>query len=296
MRKIISLLYKIKFLKEMYLKLFFLFKNGYYPNFKRPKTFNEKVNYRKRNYNNKKYPICSDKIEVKEYVKNKIGDDYIIPNYFVGDSINVDDVIDILKHHGDCLLKANHNSGPVYLVKHDDSIETIKNYCDDVNKQLYIDFGKKNDEPWYSDITPKVLIEKRLYPEAGDDDIKDYKFHVFKKKNGGMNVLIHVDLERGSNHSRTFFDENFNFLMLSSYVPSIYTDVTKPKNFEKMLEIAKKLSEPFSYVRVDLYNIDGKIFFGELTFAPGSGYSKFSTKKHDLWVGNLWELDPCDFD
>lgn len=294
MRIILSHLYKIDFLKEIYLKFVFYKINGYVPNFTRPKTFNEKVNFRKRNYRNKKYVICSDKIEAKEYVANRVGDEYIIKNYMTSDSANIDDVLNILNKHNDCLLKANHNSGPVYLLKKSDSIDKIKRCCDDVNRQLCIDFGEKNDEPWYSKIKPRVLIEQRLYPEDGSDDIRDYKFHVFKQKDGDYKIVVHIDFDRTRNHSRSFFDENFNWIMLSSYVPTIYSKIEKPKNFDKMIEISKKLAEPFSYVRVDLYNIDGEIFFGELTFAPGSGYSRFNSKEHDMWMGNHWVLDPVD--
>lgn len=270
----------------------FVKNNRYIPNFKNPKTYNEKINYRKNNPKHELFSICSDKIAAKDYVAKQISTDIIIPNYYVGDDISFEKMKSILNEKGDCLLKANHNSGPVYLLTTQSTDKEIKHAVDDVNHQLTIDFGKLQNETWYSDIKPRVLVEKRLQAPKDENDIPDYKFHVFKKKSGGFNVIPHVDFDRFNNHNRSFFDEDLNYLPFYVRYPSIRSYVQKPENYEKMVEIAKILAEPFSYVRVDLYNVSGAIYFGEMTFAHESGGGEFTSKGYDLWMGNLWQGDP----
>lgn len=284
---------EIAFIRNLYFWLRFVYNNKYIPNFKQPKTYNEKVNYRKRNANHPLFSICADKIAAKEYVAEKIGEQYIIPNLYTGSSITLEQIQALLTQHGDCLLKANHNSGPVYLLTTDMSQTELKAACDDVNHQLTIDFGKYQNEPWYSEIKPQVLVEKRIYPEKGEKDLKDYKFHVFKQGDGSYKTVLHVDFNRSTNHNRSFFDEDLNWIPFSMQYPCIRTKIEKPKNYELMLSLVQKLADSFSYVRVDLYNVNGKVYFGELTFAHGSGSEVCTTQAHDLWMGKLWQGDPA---
>lgn len=267
--------------------------NRYWPNLKNPRTYNEKVNYRKKRARNELFSICSDKIAVKNWVADKVGYKYVIPNYYVGTSISQDIVKEIVSGKGDCLLKANHNSGPVKLLNQFSTNEEIEAACENINSQLKIDFGKRVGEPWYSKITPGVLVEKRLDPEEGESDVRDYKFHVFKQNNNDFKIFVAIDFDRSTNHSRSFFDADFNYMHLATHVPSIKTCLSRPKNYDLMVSLAKTLAEPFSYVRVDFYNVNGHIYFGEMTFAPGGGYSDdFESYKYDLWMGNLWQGDP----
>lgn len=281
-----------RILRKFWFWVLFVRRNNYLPNFKSPKTYNEKINFRKNNPKHDLFSICSDKVSAKEWCANIIGNDYIIPNYFVGDSINKSIVKKVLRDKGDCLLKASHNSGPVYLLESNATEEEIESACRDINRQLLVDYGSLKNEQWYSKIKPKVLIEKRLYPQDGEADIRDYKFHVFKQNDGSQTVVLHVDFDRSSNHNRTFFDENLNWLPFSIKYPSIRTSIDRPKNYDKMLELSKLLAKPFSYVRVDLYNVDGEIYFGEMTFAHESGNGPFNMYAFDLWMGNLWQGDP----
>lgn len=279
-------------LRKWWFWIHFVKCNKYIPNFKNPQTYNEKINFRKRNAKHELFSICADKIVAKEWVAQKIGEEYIIPNYYVGASITVDKLKHILNEKGDCIVKANHNSGSVKLLTKEATNEEIRVACEEVNDQLKVDFGNLSGEPWYSRIKPGVLVEKRLEPEVGESDIRDYKFHVFKQKTKLFKIILHVDFDRNSNHTRSLFDEELNWLPFSIRRPAIKTSIGKPENFFKMLELAKKLAEPFSYVRVDFYNIKGQIYFGELTFAHGSGLEWFTAYKYDLWMGNLWQGDP----
>jgi hypothetical protein len=279
-------------LRRCWFWLNFVKRNRYIPDFKNPKTYNEKVNYRKNNPKHQFFSICSDKIAAKVWVAERIGEEYIIPNYYVGDSITPAKIKEILFEKGDCLLKANHNSGPVYLLTTGSSDSEIEVACRDVNRQLAVDFGKLSNESWYSKIKPKILVEKRLQPEDGGKDIRDYKFHVFKQKNGDFKVILEVHFEQGINHTISYFDENLNWLPIVVEYPNIVTKINKPANYDLMLDKAKKLASDFTHVRVDFYNINGQIYFGELTFAKTSGGAIFMHKMYDLWMGNLWYGDP----
>jgi hypothetical protein len=297
MRKIVNLICsKSKLARELRYNISFIRATGYVPSFKNPKTYNEKINYRKNNPKNELFSVCSDKIKSKEYVAQKLSSDYIIENYYVGDSITVEKIKEILADKGDLLLKANHNSGPVYLITTEATDDEITRKVYDVNNQLKVDYGKQLNEPWYSDIKRGVLVEKRLSPQEGETDVRDYKFHVFKQNDGSFKIIVQIDFERSGNHSRSFFDDELNWLpFYTLYADTgvcIKTSIKMPKNYDLMLTAAKKLAEPFSYVRVDLYNVDGAIYFGELTFAQGSGRSGLTNKGYDLWLGRLWQGDP----
>lgn len=270
----------------------FVKNNKYIPNFKNPKTYNEKINFRKNDPQNPLFSICADKIRVKEYVAEKISPEIIIPNYYVGESITFEKMKQIIAEYGDCLLKANHNSGPVHLLTTQSSDEEIKAAVDSILDQLTVDFGKLSNEPWYSDIKRGVLVEQRLDPEPGESDVRDYKFHVFKQKNGSFKIILGVYFDRNNNPNASYFDEELNWLPFHGQYPSIATKVVKPKNYDLMVKYAKKLCENFSYARVDFYNVAGNIFFGEITFAHASGSSYFSDYAYDLWMGNLWQGDP----
>lgn len=267
--------------------------NGYIPNLKNPRTYNEKILYRKKNAENPLFCLCSDKVRVKDYVAERISSDIVIPTYYEGDTISVGQLKEIIKQKGGCVLKANHNSGHVHILREGYTEESLKNAVEDVCQQLSLDFGKRVNEPWYSCIKPKVLVEQCLSPEVGESSLRDYKFHAFRQLDGTYKLLCAIDFDRSTNHTRSFFDEEFNWLNLAAYKPNIRTVVNKPENYELMCVMAKKLAEPFSYVRVDFYNVNGEIYFGEMTFAPGSGFiSNFQSRSHDLWMGNLWQLDP----
>lgn len=287
-----EILKNIIIIRRIYFFINFIYKNKYIPNFKKPKTYNEKINYRKKYWENKLFSKCSDKISCKEYVAEKIDKSIIIPNVYIGDHVSSEILKEIINEHGSVFVKANHNSGPVYLIESTEDPSFIESVCDDIEKQLKIDYGKLQNEPWYSQIKPKVLIEKKISPEAGLKDLNDYKFHVFTDSDGSQNVILHVDFDRSTNHNRSFFTEDLEWLPFSTLYPLIRTRVERPKNYARMLEIAKQLGKPFSYVRVDLYNVSGEIYFGELTFAHGSGAEVFSTYAHDLWMGNLWKGNP----
>lgn len=271
----------------------FIARAGYYPRFKHPVTYNQKVNHRKLYWKNPLFLTLSDKLMAKEYVRQNFGEEYVIENVFVGSHIDVDDVNKLIEEHGDLVLKANHNSGPVHFVGASSSHVDISTACKSLNSQLKVNYGKQKSESWYSDITPKILAEKKILTKDGNLPW-DYKFHVFRGKAlDEQAVVLQVDYDRDICHHRSFFDEDLNWLPFSYKRPCLKTSIEKPENYEKMLIMVKQLAYPFSNARVDLYNVDGKILFGEVTFAPGSGRGKFSSIFYDRWMGQLWMGDPA---
>lgn len=271
----------------------FVVRAGYYPEFGNPVTYNQKINYRKFHWKNPLFVTCADKIGVKDHVASEVGREYVIENLFVGPSISVIQARQLLDRHGALVIKANHNSGPVQFLSPADSDTRVKDVCDNIKHQLTIDYGRIKQEPWYSEIHPAILVEKQL-KMANGDDLWDYKFHVFNSKDKRKQTLIlHIDYDRHSSPHRSFFDENLEWIPFSLTHPCLKTSIQRPENYEKMVEIAKTLARPFSYARIDLYNVDGKIYLGEMTFAHGAGRSRFSSIIYDKWMGKIWELDPA---
>lgn len=281
---ILKTLYSTDNKKEEYIKKRFKKDLGYEIDFfKEPKTFNEKIQFRKLYDRNPLYPICADKYRVREYIKNKIGEEYLIPLYLVTDKLT-EEQWDKLPNS--FVAKANHNSGPVQIVKNKTKVNK-KEIIRELNNQLKLDYGILSMEKYYSDISRKIIVEKFL-KDNERAMLQDIKVHCF---NDGIKRRYFFDLcSRESVEGEVFsvlYDENWNNLKVTA--GNLDTrDYKKPKNLEKLLEIAKKLSEDFSYVRVDLYNIDEKIYFGELTFCENSGFGKFTDEKWDYEFGSYW--------
>ena len=259
--------------KEKYIKKQFKKYLGYEIDFnKEPETFTQKIQFRKLYDNNPLYSICADKYRVREYVKEKIGEEYLVPLYLVTDKLT-EEQWDKLPNS--FVAKANHNSGPVQIVK-DKTKANKKEIIRELNNQLKLDYGILSMEKYYSDIPRNIIVEKYL-----KDNIEDYKFHTFRGKvyleritREGLGSMYSVDVWKNMNFSIGYQVDN-----------NIYP---KPKNFEKMLEMVKKLSQEFEYVRVDLYNVDGKIYVGELTFCESSGFGKFTNEEWDYIFGSYW--------
>lgn len=259
--------------KEKYIKKQFKKHLGYEIDFnKEPETFNQKIQFRKLYDNNPLYSICADKYRVREYVKEKIGEEYLVPLYLVTDKLTEEQW---KKLPNSFVAKANHNSGPVQIVK-DKTKANKKEIIRELNNQLKLDYGILSMEKYYSDIPRNIIVEKYL-----KDNIEDYKFHTFRGKvyleritREGLGSMYSVDVWKNMNFSIGYQVDN-----------NIYP---KPKNFEKMLEMVKKLSQEFEYVRVDLYNVDGKIYVGELTFCESSGFGKFTNEEWDYIFGSYW--------
>jgi len=157
-----------------------------------------------------------------------------------------------------------------------------------MNQFVKYKFGYRTFELFYNEIDPLIIAEKYIGTE--NQVPNDYKFHCFKQLNGSIKVFVQVDVGRFSdNHCMAYFDEMWNMQPFGIDERKRNVKFNKPKNLKKMLEISKKLSEDFDYVRVDLYEVEGKIYFGELTFTDGSGYDILQPNKYDVEWGTYWK-------
>ncbi|MDW1579752.1 MULTISPECIES: ATP-grasp fold amidoligase family protein [unclassified Vibrio] len=272
-------LLKHKILKGYYFRKI----HGYELDLQHPKTFSEKIFYKKKFGNIDAMALIADKVAVRDYVKEKVGEQYLI------DIVGVYEHIDVEcfeSFPNSFVIKTNHGSGSSHI-----EIVQDKMNCDVEDIISKFELAKSLnkgsfDEVFYTKINRKILVEK--YIGRKDTTPNDYKFHCF---NSGK-VFVQIDTNRYQGHSRAFYDENWKKLNIK-IKPSIPDagDIMKPNNFSEMLDIAKTLSADFDYIRVDLYNVEGKIYFGELTQTHGGGLEKFSSQDDDLLWGSYWELD-----
>lgn len=229
---------------------------------------------------------CVDKLAVRDYVKDKGLESILTTIYGVylrGEDIDFD------RLPSKFVLKTNDGSGGNNIVLCDDKTELDREVT---VKMLNSWLNFKNINPgreWaYSGIKESLIMAEEFL-EAPDDDgsgLMDYKFFCFN----GEPCLIQVDGYRYSGHKRNFYDLNWNPVDLQHTYPNFDHPVTRPQNLDRMIEIAKKLSEDFPHVRVDLYNLQGRIYFGEITFYPGSGYEIFNPQDFDLKLGRKFDL------
>lgn len=249
---------------------------------KNPQSYSEKIQWLKLFDEDELRTRLSDKVLVRDWVKEKIGSEYLIPIYGVYDHF---DEIDFDKLPNQFVIKTNHSSGWNIIVK-DKRNFNLKKAKKRVEWWLGLDYGLWSEfEIHYSPIKPKILIEKYTVNSVGE--LNDYKFLCFD----GECRYFWMDFDRTTNHKRNVYDLNWNLQPWNQFTYGNYEgEIEKPKNFEKMVEIAKILCKGFKHVRVDLYNVDGKIYFGEMTFTNGSGFEGIYPKEYDYKLGKMIKL------
>ncbi|MFS4467377.1 ATP-grasp fold amidoligase family protein [Maribacter sp. 2210JD10-5] len=280
----LGILKKMKFLPApFYMKVFYEYYSGKKLDLNNPVEFNEKLQWLKVYY---RVPILSqlvDKYDVRDYVSKKVGAQYL--NELIGVYHKVNEVnFDTLPNK--FVLKATHGYHFNLLVKDKKKLNRKR------ARFLMYKWMSKNQywrgglEWAYKNAKPKIIIEHFL-EEIGKDDINDYKFFCFN----GVPKFLHVDTDRGSNHSRAYYDLNWNKLPIKHDSISFIDGKTeKPSNFDEMVEIATKLANKFPFVRVDLYNLNGKIVFGEMTFYPADGRLEFKPAQYNKIIGDYITL------
>lgn len=253
---------------------------GYPLNLKRPRTFNEKLNWLKFNYTNPLMTVCADKYRVREYIREKKLDHILVP---LLDRANCFEELDWASLPERFVLKTNHNSGGVWIVK-DKKTQDREILHREINDALSRTFGLWSHELHYSRIKPVVIAEQYLEDNRGE--LHDYKLFCFNGTPGS----IQVDFDRFTNHTRTFYDLAWNNLRFSTEYPVAEKTIEQPKNLSEMVSTAAALSADFPFVRVDLYCVNDKLYFGELTFCHGAGWEKFSDFTWDQKMGDLLKL------
>lgn len=249
-------------------------------NWENPQTYTEKINVSKIFGGNEEIKTkLTDKYEVREWVKEKIGEDYLIPALGVYDDFND---IDFSKLPDKFVIKCTHDSGSTTICdKNNMNIKKLEKLYN--NYYLKRDFSLDTYEKHYHNIKHRIIIEQCM-----GKAINDYKFLCFN----GQPYYCWIDVDRFGNHKRNIYDMNWVLQPFQQMTYGNYKNEIKcPKNFKKMIEIAQKLCEGFDHVRVDLYNIDGKIYFGEMTFTNGSGFEIIDPEEWDYKLGKLWKLN-----
>ncbi len=274
--------------KEWYLANKFYEEVGYFPNLRNPKSFNEKINWMKLHYYNPKEKNIIDKYEFKNYIKEKLGSGYTIPLIGVYESV-YDIEFDKLPNQFVVKTTTGGSSEAVEIIKDKNKINIDKlkykfnNLAQEWNSIYYycLSLG-------YKDIKPRIIIEK--YIEQINGQVHDYKFFCF---NGEPRWILACG-NRNKNTIYENYDMNWN-LFVPSPKSATKATISCPKSFNKMVEIAKKLSAPFPFVRVDFYEVNKKVYVGELTFSPGGGFNTYY-KKWDYKVGQWLDLNKINQD
>ncbi|MCD9546746.1 glycosyl transferase [Photobacterium carnosum] len=266
---------------EYYLKIVYFLWRREKINFSNPQTFSEKIQWLKVNNRNLEMSTLVDKYEVREYIKKSIGEEYLVP--LVGCYEHFDQ-IDFDKLPERFVLKTTHGSSQNLICKNKNNIDknqAKKNF----DKWLTISLYKIFREWAYKYAKPRIICEEFL----GDDENvpTDYKFYCFN----GKPKFIQVNVERFTdNHTETYYDLTWNRMDFYYGVDGFNGEIEKPENFDKMLEIVNLLSKKHKFVRVDLYNLSGKIYFGELTFYPASGLEIMKPEKLESIFGDYIDI------
>lgn len=266
---------------SLYIKIAFWAKMGYFPDLNNPESYNEKIQWLKLNFRDSKYPKLVDKYDVRNYVESKIGIEYLIPLYGVWSKF---EDIDFSNLPEQFILKTTHDSGTYIICKNKKKLD-MKKSEKKLNKSLSRNYYWGQREWPYKQVNPKIISEKLLVDKEYND-LRDFKFFCFN----GEPKLMFIASDRGKNTKFDFFDLDFNRLNLKQHYPNSDKVIERPKNFQKMIELARKLAKGMPHVRVDFYNINGKIYFGELTFFHFSGWEKFDPQYYDELLGDYLQL------
>jgi hypothetical protein len=252
---------------------------GYWPQINEPRTFNEKIAYRKLYSDNNLFSTVEDKWRVREYVTDKASEDILPEVYHVTED---PETIPFDALPEEFVIKPTHMASSILFVEEGDSIERdeVVERC-----QSWLDttHNVMKEESWYWEITPRIIIEEYLKEDDGSIP-SDFKFFVFH----GQVEYIQVDIDRYTDHKRRFYDRDWNPHEFKRGYPLAPT-IPKPDTFETMIDIAESLGEEFDFIRVDLYELNGeRVVLGEMTVGPASGVGRFVPEKYDFKFGSHW--------
>ena len=271
---------------ERYIRLRYYLEMGKKLNLINPQTFNEKLQWLKLHDKKDLYTTLVDKYEVKKYVKNIIGEEYIIPTICIYDKledINFDDL------PNQFVMKCTHDSGGLLICK-DKSKLNIKEAKKNINKFFKRKYFYIHREWPYKNIKPRILIEKYITNKKGVLD--DFKLQTFN----GKVAYSFVCTDRAKGKVKyTFFDKNKKFIPVTQCgAPNDPQNAKLPNNYKKFVELAELLAKDIPEVRMDFYNVDGKIYFGEFTFFDAAGFGAFDPPEWDYKFGSMLDLSELE--
>lgn len=267
-KEYLKILYRKVFLKELDLN--------------NPQTFNEKLQWLKLNDRKDVYTTMVDKYEVKKYVSDIIGKEYIIPTLGIYDNF---DEIDFNKLPNQFVIKCTHDSGGVVICKNKEKLD-IKETKKKINKSLKNNYYYSGREWPYKNVRPRIIIDEYIEDKIRHE-LVDYKIYAF---NGKCDYVMACFDRFNGGPKFIYFDRDWNIKKEFSKDGLKYgnnIDLTKPKNLDKMFESAEKLSKGIPFVRVDFYEANGEMYFGELTFYPSSGFDNTRTKECQNYLDKM---------
>ena len=268
---------------KMYLNMMYRKKIGKKLNLKHPITFNEKLQWLKLYNRMPEYTTMVDKYEVKKYVAGIIGEEYIIPTLGIWDRV---EDIDFDSLPNQFVLKCTHDSGGLVICK-DKSMFDIPKAIDKLKQSLSRNFFWYGREWPYKNVKPRIIAEKYM-SDGKSDELTDYKFMCFDGKVKCIFTCTNRNTAEGLKVS--FFDIKWNRLPFCRHYPADDKKIDPPLHLSKMIELAEKLAQNIPFVRVDFYEIEAQIYFGELTFFPGSGFEAFTPEEWDYKIGSWLTL------
>ncbi len=272
---------------KLYIQLFFFAACGRFVDFKNPKGFNEKQQWLKLNDLHPEYSQLVDKLAVRKHIDKVLGSGHMFP--LLGAWNNFDE-IDFSELPEDFVIKCNHDSGSTKVV-----INKSKLTCDDwkdlkkhFDGRMKRDFYSAGREYPYKGIERYIIAEKLMHDNTDPNkSIEDYKFFCFN----GVPKIMFVATDRRIDCRFDFFDMDFNHLDITNIHPQANKPISKPKHFDEMKEIASRLSTGMKFVRIDLYDINDTIYFGEYTFFHGGGFALFYPLEWERRLGDWINLN-----
>jgi hypothetical protein len=246
-----------------------------------PKSYNEKLQWLKFNWFDETAQVVVDKLRVRKYLEDIGYGKYLNQIYGVYDSF---DQIDFSSLPEISVIKTTHSSGGVFIYNKGNT--NLSELRAKVNKDLSEKYNQYNFEWVYDACVPRIIIERYI----GHNGVppNDYKFFCFH----GEPKLLYVATDRNTNTKFTFFDLNWNKLIVKNHYDFVQNEsLSKPENFQLMLDFCRIVSRKFPHVRVDLYDFEGQIIFGELTFFHFSGKEPFEPREYDYKIGSYLNIE-----
>lgn len=264
-----------QFLEDEYAATF-----GRVPDLTRPVSFNEKVNWRKLHDRNRLHELALDKVAVRDYVAARVDPSYLVP--ILGVFARPED-IPWAELPAPYVVKASHGSGWNIFVG-DPSDLDLQELVRTLQQWLRTNYYPRAREWAYRRIPRRLVVERFL--GGGPDKVpEDYKFFCFD----GVPRLVQVDYDRFTHHTRTLYDTSWRALPVEYAYPPGQTTCA-PSRLPELTHVASELSQDFDFVRVDLYCVDDRVYFGELTIYPEAGFGRFTPSDWDEWLGSFWRL------
>lgn len=268
---------------DTFLKTMYKIKTGKELNLENPILYNEKLQWLKLYDHRPEYTTMVDKYSVKQFVAERIGNEYVIPLLGIWESV---EDIDFDSLPDKFVLKTTHDSGAIIICKNKKvfDINSAKKRLKYFLKRNYYDCNRE----WpYKNVKPRIIAEAYM-EDSTYKELRDYKFFTF----GGVPKVLYVAQGRGTNGETLadFFDMNFNHLNLKIDHEMAKIPPEKPKRFEEMKRLAATLSKGTPQLRVDFYEVDGNVYFGEMTFFHCSGFEKFHPEEWDKVFGDWVKL------